>query len=215
MFETKIQAREEKETGRIEAFSDGVFAIALTLLILDIKVPSRDLPAGVNLLTALTRQWPSYFAFILGFATIAIMWINHHRLFSLIKRSNDPLMILNCLLLFIITFVPFPTALLSEYLGQPDERTAVLVYCGTSIVIAICFNLLWRYAAYKNRLLDRNSDPASIAAISRSYLFGPLVYSIAFVLVFVSVALSLLLAFGLAIFFALPLRFHAPQPSDE
>jgi uncharacterized membrane protein len=214
MFETEIQTREEKETGRIEAFSDGVFAIALTLLILDIKVP-RNLPPGVDLLTALTQQWSAYFAYALGFTTIAIMWINHHRLFSLIKRSNDKLMILNCLLLFVITFVPFPTALLSEYLGHPDERTATLVYCGTSIVIAICFNLVWRYAAYKNRLLDRSSDPKAIAAISRSYLYGPVVYLLAFTLAFVNVGLSLLLVFGLAIFFALPLRVLQPKQIGE
>src|SRR5438876_9124079 len=123
----QIRREEEKETGRIEAFSDGVFAIALTLLILDIHVP-HDLPAGTWLLDALWQQWPTYIAFIMGFSTIGIMWINHHRLFNLIKRSDHWLLVFNTMLLFGITIVPFPTSLVAQYFGHPGEQTAALVY---------------------------------------------------------------------------------------
>src|SRR5512132_2117231 len=107
---TPYEQEQEKETGRIEAFSDGVFAIAITLLVLDLKVP-RDLDEGVSLAQALLRQWPSYLAFIASFATIGVMWINHHKLFTLIKRSDDVLLILNVILLLGVTLTPFPTAL--------------------------------------------------------------------------------------------------------
>ena len=199
------ETEQSKETGRIEAFSDGVMAIAITLLVLDIKVP-RDLPEDARLLDALLAQWPAYFAFVTSFATIGIMWINHHRLFTLIKRSDQMLLVLNSLLLLGITFVPFPTSLLAEYIGEPHQQTAALVYSGTFVVTAICFNLLWRYASYKNRLLDPASDPLAVQAISRQYLFGPLFYLVAFGLAFVSGVASLAVNLLLAVFFALPAR---------
>jgi uncharacterized membrane protein len=151
---------ENKETGRVEAFSDGVFAIAITLLVLNIQVP-HDLPAGKSLANALIDQWPTYLAFVTSFATIGIMWINHHRLFAHIRRSDNPLLVLNGLLLIGITLVPFPTALLAAYIGHPDEQVAALVYGGTLVVIAICFNLLWLYASRGKRLLDRKTRRAS------------------------------------------------------
>src|SRR5262245_58066326 len=103
---------EVKETARIEAFSDGVFAIAITLLVLDMKVPgSKDLPADVRLISVLGRQWPTYLAYVTSFLTILIMWVNHHRLFQHIKRTDNPFLMLNGLLLMGVTIVPFPTGL--------------------------------------------------------------------------------------------------------
>ena len=104
---------DSKDTARTEAFSDGVFAIAITLLVLDIKVP-QELPESVRLGTALLQLWPSYLAFLTSFVTIGIMWINHHRLFTLIKRSDHWLLQLNGLLLLEDTFLPFPTAIVAE-----------------------------------------------------------------------------------------------------
>src|SRR5487761_125314 len=131
------------ETSRIEAFSDGGFAIAITLLILEIKVP---VPSAGPLGAQLERQWASYISFFISFAFIGIMWINHHRLFTHIRRSDNTLMLLNLLLLLGVTFVPFPTAVLATYLGHPDQRLGAIFYSGTYFFIAIFFNLLWRYA---------------------------------------------------------------------
>ena len=100
------------ETARVEAFSDGVFAIAITLLILDVHVPA---PGLGPLRTALARQWPTYIAFLISFAFIGIMWVNHHRLFNHIRRSDNTLMFLNLLLLLGVCVVPFPTALLAAH----------------------------------------------------------------------------------------------------
>ena len=139
MNQSEIEARDEKETGRVEAFSDGVFAI--TLLILDVHVP-RDLPETTTLGDALLKQWPSYLAFVISFALIGIMWINHHKLFTLIKRSDHLLLVFNALLLLGATVVPFTTSLLAEYIGHGEQRVAAMVYMGNFFAIAIFFNLL-------------------------------------------------------------------------
>lgn len=190
------------ETARVEAFSDGVFAIAITLLILEIKIPAAG---SVDLSLQLLRQWPSYVSFVISFAFIGIMWINHHRLFTHIRKSDDALLILNLLLLLGVTSVPFPTAVLAAHLRQAGERTAVLLYNGTYLFIAICFNLLWRYAVSKRRrLLASDVDQEAVNRITRQYAFGPLLYLFCFGLAYASAGASLLLNCALAFFFALP-----------
>ena len=193
------------ETGRVEAFSDGVFAIAITLLILEIKIPG---PSSGPLAAQLVRQWPSYVSFVISFAFIGIMWINHHRLFTHITRCDDLLLIFNLLLLLGVTIVPFPTAVLAAHLGRPDQRTAALVFNGTYCFIAIAFNVLWRYASSgKRNLLAADVDAASVGRITRQYAFGPLLYLACVALTWTSVSASLLLNLTLACFFALPPRF--------
>ena len=189
------------ETARVEAFSDGVFAIAITLLILEIKVP---IPGG-DLSKQLLGQWPSYVSFVISFAFIGIMWMNHHRLFTHIHRSNDLLLVFNLLLLLGVTWVPFPTAVLAAHLGRPGERAAALLFNGTYFCIAIFFNVLWRYAASRpHRLLATDVDLAAVARISKQYALGPISYLICFALAWVSVSASLVLNAALAGFFALP-----------
>src|SRR5215831_1666420 len=156
------------ETSRIEAFSDGVFAIAITLLVLDLKVP-RDASATAPLSRLLLAQWPAYLAFLTSFATILIMWINHHRIFSLVGRSDDGLLFYNGLLLLGVTVVPFPTSLVAEYLRREGARAAALVFNATYIYIAVMFNLLWRTAAVNGRLLHGDADPAAVRAIFEAY----------------------------------------------
>ena len=202
---------EEKETGRLEAFSDGVFAVAITLLVLTIKIPGVDVPASqlpndTQLWSMLLREWPMLAAYTTSFATIGVMWINHHRLYTHIKRTNTILMLLNLLLLLIIVFIPVPTALVAEYLVHPDQHGAALLYSGTMVILAICFNLLWRYASYHNRLLSKNADERAVRAITRQYWFGPVVYLLAFILALFNTPASLTLNFLLALFFAIPPR---------
>lgn len=204
--ETHNKINDEKETGRIEAFSDGVFAVAITLLVLDLHVDDIG-----SLREQLLRLGPQYLAFVTSFATIGIMWINHHRLFTHIKRTDTILQLLNLLLLLVIVFIPFPTSLLAKHLNSPEELTAAIFFNGTYAVLAICFNVFWRYASYKNRLLGKNVNEQGVRAISRQYLFGPLLYLIVFGLAWVNVAFSLICQLVLAIFFAFP--GHAFTPS--
>jgi uncharacterized membrane protein len=208
--------QQEKETGRIEAFSDGVFAIAITLLILEIKVPNaHDLGPGA-LGAALLRLWPSYLAFVISFATILVMWVNHHRLFNHIRRSNHAFLFWNGLLLFLVTFVPFPTALLAEYLRHAEAQLAVRVYVGTFVAIALVFVGLWRHASTGGQLLARGVDTVEVKQITRQYRFGPPAYLAAFVTSFFSVWLSLAMCLCLAVFFACrAFSSSAPEASEN
>ncbi len=194
----------DKETSRIEAFSDGVFAIAVTLLVLDIKVPGREEADQIGLLASLFNRWPNFLAFLASFFFILVMWINHHRMFRLIRRSDHGLLLLNGLLLLGVTLVPFPTALVAEYLGHPDQIAASLIYNLWFLVIAFFFNILWRYASYENRLFTEQTDKRLAARISQRYIFGVPAYLIAMLLALVSPLLSLLLNLIMAFFFALP-----------
>lgn len=197
------------ETGRIEAFSDGVFAIAITLLILQIRVPA-NLSPGVTLGQALASLWPSYAAYALSFISIGIMWINHHRLFTLIGKPDHTLLVLNTLLLLGVSFVPFPTAVLAEHLGDAGERTAAQFYSGTFVLISLIYNVLWRHASRGGRLLEETADRKLITAQTKQYAFGPLLYVVAFAASFLSAAISVGINLLLALFFALPPRKVTP-----
>ena len=202
------------ETVRIEAFSDGVFAVAITLLVLDIKVPPVS-TAGDPLVILLVRQWPSYLAFATSFATILIMWVNHHRIFTHIDRADDRLLFSNGLLLFAVTAVPFSTSLVAAYLGHPGQRAAAAVYNGTFILAAIFFNLLWRTASVRGRLLRDDADRDAVQGITRSFRLGLPIHTAAFALAFASVTASLALNLMLAIFFALPTKLAVKHASKR
>jgi len=196
---------DEKETARIEAFSDGLFAIAITLLVLELKVPR--VAGARELRVALLDAWPSYAAYLVSFATIGIMWLNHHRLFGLIRRVNHPMLILNGLLLLTVSVVPFPTALVAAHLGHDGGRLAAEVYTGWSILIAIAFNALWRYVAAPRRrppLLRVPAEHPEVRAIHAQYRNGPLWYVAAFAVSFWSPALAMSLCGAFALFFAFP-----------
>lgn len=204
MSDEKNHQTEEKETGRVEAFSDGVFAIAITLLVLDLKVPrAESLPAGVGLWSFLLGQWPNFLAYVASFFTVLIMWVSHHRLFNQIRRIDDVFMYINGLLLLFVSVVPFPTSLLAEHIQHESAQTAAAIYAGNSVMIAVMFNVLWRYAAHKNRLLHPHADMTFVRGINRQYWYGPPLYLIAFVMAFVNVLLTVAICFGLALFFAL------------
>ena len=196
------------ETSRVEAFSDGVFAIAITLLILEIRLPHELQPGTLG--SVLMKLWPSYLAFLTSFGTIGIMWVNHHRLFTLINRIDDGLIGLNVLLLLGITWIPFPTTVLARYLLGPDQYVAAALYAGSFLVIAVVFNVLWRYAVRKQLVVDNTN----VAAISHQYLLGPVLYLIAFVIGFINATACLIFTALLAIYFALPPRlWHRKNPA--
>ena len=199
-----MDVSEEKETGRIEAFSDGVFAIAITLLVLNIKIPQPADTAKSGLLSYLISQWPVYLALVASFFFILVMWINHHRLFTVIRRADNSLMLLNGLLLFGVTMVPFPTAIVAEYLQQQDQIVAVMIYNGWFVVMSIFFNLLWNYASHDNRLFSAKTDQQLVAFISRQFMYGPFLYFIALLVAIFSPILSLIINLILAVFYALP-----------
>ena len=195
-------AFERNETVRIEAFSDGVFAIAITLLVLGIEVPkAHKLGEDGSLVSTLIKLWPHYLAYVISFVTILAKWVNHHRIFSFIQRTDHAFLYWNGLLLLFITFMPFPTALLADYLLHPEAKAAGAVFAGTYAAIAFAFKGLWHHASKNGRLLAQNVDDREIRQITMQYRYGPLLYLAAFALSFVSVGLSVGLCLCLAVFF--------------
>lgn len=182
----------KRDTDRIEAFSDGVFAIAITLLVLDIKVPPHaSATSSQEVLNMLARLWPSLLAFFLSFVTILIVWINHHWVFTLIKSVHPPSLFANGLLLLAVTIIPFPTALLAEYLNRPGMNMAVAVYCATYLLLNIGFNLLW-WSADSPMILKPHVTPAAVRRIRRAYLAGLAVYAASVVMALWSPYLGLM-----------------------
>jgi len=202
--------QEGKQTERIEAFSDGVFGIAMTLLVIEIKVPGHDLVEAHGLARALLGLWPNYLAFFTSFVTVLVVWVHHHWIFDLIRRSDHAFLYWNGLLLLCVTFVPFPTALLAEYLLHPEAKVAAHLYTGTFLAISIAYAALWRHASRK--LQARRMSSAELdesAQITGQYRFGPPLYLAAFGASFVSEVVSVAACLLLALFFAVRWRSRA------
>jgi uncharacterized membrane protein len=184
------------ETSRIEAFSDGVFSIAATLLVLELKAPASSLPFWRGLLA----QWPGFVSFLLSFLFIGIMWINHHRLFTHVKRADDVLMAVNLLLLLGVVWIPYPTSVLAQAVGTGRLREAALFYNGSYLAIALLYNLLL-FACVRRGLVDRSYE--AVEHIARRYALGPSLYVACLLITWWSVPASLALNGGLALYFLL------------
>jgi len=184
------------ETSRTEAFSDGIFSIAATLLVLDLKPPPPTQPFWLGIL----QQWPGYASFLLSFLFIGIMWINHHRLFSHILHSDDALMVANLLLLLGVVWIPYPTSLMAQAVASGQLRDAAIFYNGSYLVIAALFNLLFGVCV-KRRLVDRSYS--SVRGIARRYATGIAMYILCFAVTWWNVKLSLAINAGMALFFLL------------
>jgi uncharacterized membrane protein len=185
------------ETGRLETFSDGVFAIAATLLILEIR-----LDAHASVTRQLLHVWPSYAAYAISFLTIGIMWINHHTLFKQIDRVDRTFLVLNVLFLMVIAFIPFPTEVLAGHLHQ-DARAAAFFYGLVNIAMAVMFSAVWFYAARGRRLIAEGADERTISGISRSFRPGIPLYSLGTLSALLSAWLALAFFAGLALFYVL------------
>lgn len=201
------QALQEKETGRLEAFSDGVFAIAITLLILDVRVPRppEDASQAFALGRALVRLWPALLAYVMSFVIILVMWVNHHLIFTIVRKTDQTFLFWNGLLLMFVTFVPFPTSLLSEYMGHGghDElRLAAMIYSAHGLLIALSFTAVWRYATKGGRLLTPGHMEDETRVMSDRYRWGPLAYLVALATSVVLPWGGIAICFALAAFYA-------------
>jgi uncharacterized membrane protein len=193
---------------RLAALTDGVFAIAITLLSLEVVVPLvEDAARSSDLSAALFEQWPSYVAYAVTFFLVGAYWVNHHRMFNLLRGVDHKFLLLNILFLMAIAIIPFPNALLAEYALNPELRgVAAAVYGLAMAALAITFNAVWWYAGRNHRLIKREADPAHLRAVLNSYLMGPVFYGI-------GVALSSFAPLvSLAIYVALPLGYFFEGP---
>jgi uncharacterized membrane protein len=184
---------------RLEAFSDGIFAFAATLLILNLVVIEAR-PLGPQLL----QIWPSYVAYAVSFITIGIIWTNHHTVMHQVAQVDRFFLMVSVLFLMFIAFIPFPTRLLALYINRPDgAEAAALAYGITLTCTAILFNVLWRYAASGRRLLRKDADEKVVEGITRSYLLGPISYFAATLVALVSPVASAALYVAIAVFYIL------------
>lgn len=174
-----------KENARIEAFSDGIFAIAITLLVLELKVPPiASVHSIFDLWNGLYHLWPSYFAFTLSFGILLVSWVNHHYLFNILDKSSRPFLYANGFLLFTITFMPFPTALLAEYISTDYAKPAIAFYCFGGVINSIGWNLLLYTLDKPKKLIQSEVKIEVINKIKRSTKYGFAIYSIATIISF-------------------------------
>jgi uncharacterized membrane protein len=198
-------AKRRRGPERLEAFSDGVFAIAITLLVLEIRVPPVEALADPkSLISALGALWPSYLGYAISFITVGIIWANHHNLIRLVATVDHGLILANLGLLLVVGFVPFPTALLAATLPTPSAQIGVLVYAATFTGLAVAFNVLWWSLRRGEGVLRGDVSARSIAAISRSYRLGPPGFGAAFVGALVNPALGMAILIGLVALYTLP-----------
>jgi len=190
-------------TSRLETFSDGVFAIAATLLILDVHAGTQAL--GSSLL----HSWPSYAAYAVSFVTIGIIWINHHTVFTQIGKVDRPFLLINILFLMFVAFIPFPTGLIAAHLRGSDLEPAALTYGATLTFTAAFFNTLWFYASAGHRLLRPDAEPRVVSGISRSFLPGPFIYLGATLIALASAIASVVLFALIAVFYVIESSFFA------
>lgn len=197
------------ETTRLETFADGVFAIAITLLVLEIKVPHLDETHG-SLWPALLALWPSYLGYFVSFFTIGIMWVNHHVIFQYVRRCDRRFLFANVFFLMGIAFAPFPTAVLAEHLPHAETRQAATAfYNGFYVVMAILFNVVWRFGIGRGgRLLGPHVHQAGLATITSRYWIGPTSYAIATLAALLNAWVSLGLSLALALYWMLAERIE-------
>ncbi|WP_037601150.1 TMEM175 family protein [Streptacidiphilus rugosus] len=201
----------QQETGRIEAFSDGVFAIVITLLILDIHAPKGG--PGHSLWHQLGVQWPHYAAYVVSFTIIGVMWVNHHHIFNHLVRVDRPLLFLNLLVLMVVSIIPWTTAVMAQNLtvSVDDGLAAAVLYSGWMVVYALSFTVFWWYVTREGHLFHAKVDPAGARGTRLRFGLGAVAYPVAFGLAFVSASLTLIAHGLIAAYYAanqlaIPLR---------
>lgn len=193
----------EKETARIEAFSDGVFSIAVTLLVLELHVPAYILGGDPQvLLKELASQWPAYIAFVISFFSIFIVWVNHHKIFKQIYKRNTGVMFANGLILFLVSLISFPSALLARFYLSPSKQLSVTIYTGLFVLVNLSFNFLWQQACSGKELLRPDISEKAIREIRNNNLYGFPTYLGAFILSFYLPDAALLICVVLWVFWA-------------
>jgi len=196
-------------TGRLEAFSDGVFAIAVTLLVLDIALPAS---AERHLLRSLVDLWPSYLGYVVSVATIGAMWLGHNAITDYLERVDVGFVRLNLLLLLFIAFLPFPTKLVAEFIGKDSpERVAVTVYGLNLLVASTLLLVLWRYAV-RYRLVRPDAADEEVELLTKRLtpgLAGYLVLILAGLFIPIVAVIGYL---GIALFFIIPFRRRRHRP---
>lgn len=199
---------QENETVRMESFSDGVFAIDITLLIFQLKAPSlKSATSSYTLALALLQQWPNYIAYFVSFTTIFIIWLNHHRMYNVIQRSDVRFMFYNGLLLFLVSIIPFTTSLLADYINTPAHQLSSILYMLLFMGISWTLYGMWNYASDNYRLLKRPAADVRIRTIRTSLIISTIIYAIAAGLSLVVPFFSILISLAMVVYLS-RLKYH-------
>jgi len=190
-----IEKQHQKETSRVEAFSDGIFCVAVTLLAIEIGVEVKNHETNEGLWHSLLNLWPKYLAYFISFTNVLLAWIGHHSLFKNLRNTDNLVMVSNGLLLLLVALVPFPTKTLGLYLQTEAFKTAVIFYTGYFVLISIAFRLLWHAASRNRDLLIHGLTEIKISRITRTENIGLLFNSIIFLVAFINPWASLTLSF--------------------
>jgi uncharacterized membrane protein len=189
---------------RLEALSDGVFAVAITLLVFDIKIP--ELAENQSLAEALIGLWPNILTYILSFAIVGIFWMVHHMMFKFLTRTDRYFSILNIIFLMCISTVPFAAALLSKYF---NDVVAVMVYGLIFFFCSLAFLAMWRYASYHRRFVREDMSDRLITIASIATFSAPIIYGFAVLVSLINPA------YGLMIYLVAPIIYLVPSPIDR
>ncbi|WP_327412840.1 TMEM175 family protein [Streptomyces sp. NBC_01233] len=191
----------ENETGRIEAFSDGVFAIIITILVLELKVPEET---GSEFWHGVREQWPHYAAYVVSFLIIGVMWVNHHTIFSHLKRVDRPLLFLNLLVLMVVSVIPYTTNVLAEHLVEEggSANAAAVLYSAVTVAYALAFLAFWWYVTRVGHLFHEKVDREGARATRVRFGLGAIAYPLTVALAFYSATLTLVAHFLIAIYYA-------------
>lgn len=189
---------QENETVRMETFSDGVLAINITLLTFELKAPAfKESYTSYSLLLAMARQWPAYLAFLLSFATIFVIWVNHHRMFNVIRRSDSKFLYLNGLLLFLTSTIPFLNNVLATYIATSATELATILTMLLFGCITGVFYLMWTHATADYHLLKRPAADVRVQTVKSGLIISMAVYGgsalLAYMLPLVSIVIGLLM----------------------
>jgi uncharacterized membrane protein len=188
------------DRGRLESFSDGVFAVAITLLALDLTIEG---PGHGTLLRQLGHHWPSFVAYVISFFTIGIIWVNHHTLIANIAVVNRTLLFINLLLLLIIVAIPFATATMATYLtaGGQDAHVAAALYAGTFELMGLAFTGLLEWALHEDERMHQPVPTAARNSVRTRFYVGQLPYLVAFGIAFISAPAAVLITALVAIYY--------------
>jgi uncharacterized membrane protein len=196
----KSENTAEMNKARLESFSDGVFAFAITLLVLSIPIPDIKSADDGLLTAALLRAIPQLIPYVTSFATIGIIWLNHHAMFHEVEKVEHTTLTLNLLLLLVVAFIPYPTGVIGRYGAL---RSGVVLYGATFTAGGLAFSALW-FDIRRKRLSRKRDDDARIRSTTVRNLIGPVIYPLATALAFLAPKTSLGIFFGLAAFYFLP-----------
>lgn len=205
-----IPGRASLSKARIETLCDGVFAIAMTLMIFNIKSPGLLRVPAASLAHALFALWPHFLAYAISFVMLGVYWVGHHNVFHYVRRSDRVLLWINIIFLMFVTVIPFSTAVLGNY---PGEQVAVVLYACNLILVGSMLYAQWWYATALHRLVDRDLDPVLVRLAKRRILAGPAILLLAIAVSFSSPALSILICALVPVFYIPPGRIDRHWPS--